>query len=94
MIFAEKYVWEITIPMKQEYKFWQALILLGVDIHDEQVVWFSDYMILHKYIFRGLYADIIYVGSDNDIEQLRKMLIKLEADCVDGWIIDEYEEED
>lgn len=94
MCSAEKYVWEITIPMKQEYKFWQALLIMGVNIHDEDIVWFSDYTILHKYLFKGLYADIIYVANDNDIEQLRKMLIKLKADCVDAWIIDEYEEED
>lgn len=87
------YVWEITIPMKQEYKIWQALILLGIDIRNDFVVWLSDYRIIHKYLFKGLYADIIYVASDNDIEQLRKMLIKLKADCVDGWILEEYEEE-
>lgn len=93
MCSAEKYVWEITIPMKQEYKIWQALILMGVDINDEEIA-FLDYTILHKSLFKGLYSDILYVASDNDIIQLEKMLLKLKADCVDIYIIDVYEEEE
>lgn len=83
------YVWELTIPQKIEYKLWQALLLLGIDIHDEYTVWFSDYMWLHKACYTGCYSDIIMAVTDQEMIAIWHKLKDLKAYGTDMWIVDE-----
>lgn len=90
-----KYIWELLIPQKIEYKFWQALLLLGIDAHDEYTVWFSDYRWLDKACFKGCYADVIVTVTDREMIAIWHKLEDLKAYGVDMWIMDELcEEED
>lgn len=88
-----KYVWEVTIPAKIEYKLYQACILVGIDIHDDYYCWFSDYTIINKANYKGLYADIIITGTDSIMTLLYHKLLELKAENTDIWLIDELYEE-
>lgn len=88
------YIWEITIPQKIEYKLWQALLLMGIDIHDEYKVWFADYMRINKASCNGLYADVLITGTDSEITQLIHELNKLKVFATDIWLVDEVCEEE
>lgn len=88
-----QYVWEVTIPAKIEYKLYQACILVGIDIHDDYYCWFSDYTIINKADYKGLYADVIITCTDEKINELYHKLVELESEYTDIWLIDEVEEE-
>lgn len=87
------FYWEITIPAKIEYKLYQACILIGIDILDEYIFWFSDYTILAKSDYRGLYADFIIICDEQLMMNLYKKLAELGANNADMWILDEVCEE-
>ena len=85
------YIWEIDIPIKHEYKFWQACCLMGWSENDD--FWFSDYSFLAKGVRPTLHACFIYNATDSECSLLKQLLCELECEA-EGWILDELPEDD
>lgn len=85
------YIWEIHIPIKQEYKFWQACYLLGWSENDN--FFFSDYTYLAKGLVPSLYACFTYDATEIECLALRQTLHELCCEA-DGYILDELQEDD
>ena len=85
------YIWEVLIPSKIEHLLYKACILNGIDIYDDDVVYFSDYVKCAGQ--KGFYADVIITASDKDMIRLYHRLCELKAENTTMWIVDEIIEE-
>lgn len=88
------YIWGVTIPAKIENKLYQACILNGIDIYNDNIVWFDTYQWMYKLDERpSLYASVILTLTDSEMCALYHRLCDLHATYTDFEILDELEEE-
>lgn len=92
------YIWELTIPMKIEWKLWAACILCGIDICDDyrdtNCASFCDYEVLYKADCRGYFADVLICCSDKKEMELYDKLVELGVYATDMWLLDILEEDE
>lgn len=90
------YIWEITIPMKIEWKLWAACILCGIDICQEycdvNIASFCDYEVLQKANYHEYFADVLICCSDEKEKELYHKLIELDVYAVDMWLLDSFDD--
>ena len=88
------YIWDVTIPDKFLHRFYQACILVGLDIYDECQVYCCDHPIMFKASYRGYFADLMVTCTELQLRLILDKLGNYGVYGVDCEFLDILEEEE